>query len=103
MHIVIGGVERNVSQVDTFCLYGSHEGLTTGEILEKSRSERLSKKILQKKISEKVIKMSTGQIQFMEVPTLTLIDPKELTDKSVDKAREIELSYAMQARDISEL
>lgn len=101
MHIVIGGIERNVSQVDTFCMYGSAENLTTGQIIEMSRSERLSKKILEKKIAEKVIKVSTGELDFVEIPVLNLFDPAELTEKSVDKAREIELSYAMQARDIA--
>lgn len=105
MNIIIGGVERNISQVETYCEYhGGTEGMTVEEILDESRADRLLNKIVQKKLNSDINKI-LGGAKYAEFVDVKYASEQLLneTQGAYEMAKEIEKQYAKQAKHISSL
>jgi hypothetical protein len=100
MDIIIGGVNRRIDQVDTYLEYIElNGGDSVGEILTKSRADRLVRKVQQNVGSKQMVEIATGEADFIEVPEVDY--PEDVMElrggDAVDMARELEYSFAQQA------
>lgn len=102
MKLVIGGVERKINQVNTYCKENDIKDKTVGDVLEASRSDRLLKKIYHKSVFHDIVGIAHSNRDFVHIPTIKLYDPNSLDKKTNVKqeAKKIEHEYAMQARDL---
>lgn len=108
MHIIIGGVEREVSQVATFAEYhGGIDGnsklnsMSASDIFYGARAERLSKKILQIAMDREAISLSRGK-NFINIPKIVYKNIESFDGGSnLEKAINAEEYYAKQAAEIS--
>ena len=102
MKVIIGGVERKINQVSTYCKENDIKDKSVGDVLEASRSDRLLKKIYHKSIFHDIIGIASSDRDFVHVPSITLYNPKHLDKKTNVKqeAKRIEHEYAIQARDL---
>jgi hypothetical protein len=100
--VVIGGTPRVISQVKS--VKKKVEGLNVGQILEKSRADRLINKELQKKNLNIVEGLTTGSLSnsFVELPNVNWRKNEFHKIKGAyEIAQDIELDYARQASFIS--
>ncbi len=106
MYIIIGGVERDISQVATFAeYYGGKKSdlnkMSATDIFYSARAERLSKKILQMAIDKEAISLSLGK-NFIDIPRLKHKNIESFEGGSnLEKAMNAEEYYAKQAAEIS--
>jgi hypothetical protein len=93
MKVIVGGVERDISQVKTFVMYGGKVE-TVGQVLADSRADRLMKKEFQKQTVSNILSLSEGSYQSL--PDLARVDPEILASKVdvVRKAKKIEKKFA---------
>jgi hypothetical protein len=94
MKVIVGGVERVISQVDTFVMYGGKVE-TVGQVLEDSRADRLMKKEFQKK----TVYNLTHLDEYQTLPSIATVNPKVLKSRTdvVKKAKHIEKMYSRHA------
>ncbi len=108
MNIIIGGVERQISQVATYMQYqgGSDniKGKTVRQILDESRADRLLEKEKQKRFIKESKMLIGGSDKIIEVIDVNYPSDKILnkTDSAFQIATEIEKNYAQQAKMMSE-
>jgi len=105
MLIVIGGVERNINQVDTFVEYKGGESavrnMTATDIFYGARADKLSKKVLQLEVENLAIALSKGN-DYIELPKMPNRDIESFEgNDNIDKARNAEHYYARKAAKIS--
>jgi hypothetical protein len=97
MKELVGGVIREVSQVETYmAYYGGNKRETVGQILTNSRADRLMKKELQKRAIKDITSIATGKSSYV-----TLSDGVYVSDKilgsyknAAEVAAKIERMYA---------
>jgi len=99
MNCIIGGVERNINQVQTYIEYSGGVNQNVGEILEGARADRLVRKVQQIVGSKQIAEIASGDRDIAEIPEVET--PDELLGiyggDAVKMAIEIEQSYANQA------
>ena len=104
MYAIIGGVERQINQVDTFVEYkGGSEitNMTATEIFYGARADRLSKKVLQMEVDGLALQLAKGA-QYMKLPKISYGNIDEFEgDTNIDKARNAEIYYAKKAAKLS--
>jgi hypothetical protein len=95
MKVIVGGVERVISQVDTFVMYGGKVE-TVGQVLEDSRADRLMKKEFQKKTVHNLTHLD----EYQTLPSIATVNPKIMKSRTsvVKKAKHIEKIYSRHAK-----
>lgn len=104
MNIIIGGVERKISQVETYAQYETiNDNDTVGDILDKSRADRLLNKIVEKRMLND-INLILGGKNTADIPEVKYGSKKILGQikGAYEIAKDIEKAYAIQAREINE-
>lgn len=96
MHLIIGGVERDVSQVETYAEYVGGDRLaemTASEIFYGARANKLSSKIMQINMDKAALQISRGESVTIPAISLPPIESFE-GGTNVEKAKNAELHYA---------
>ena len=98
MYMIIGGVERDISQVESFAEYhgGDLGNMTAEEIFYGARAEKLFEKILQKVGDQNAIAISRGEPVHLPPIDRPAFDSFE-GGTNLEKAKNAELFYAKQA------
>jgi len=100
MYIVVGGVEREISQVDTYIEYNGGDGQTADEIFYGARANKLLDKVLQLTMDKIAIDVANGEA--VELPTVSRPTISSFEGGSnVERARNAEVFYANEAARIS--
>lgn len=97
MKELVGGVIREVSQVETYMsYYGGGKRETVGQILTNSRADRLMKKELQKRAIKDITAITTGNSSYLTLSEGVYVSDKILGSyEDADKvAAKIERMYA---------
>ena len=104
MNCIIGGVERVINQVDTYVEYRGGASkvnhMSTGEILDASRADRLLKKESQKELMRNIHSVLNGAAEDVII-TEPIFANDDLRDNHEDPhllAKKAEESYARQAQ-----
>jgi hypothetical protein len=102
MQLIIGGVEREISQVESYAEYmgGALANQTAEEIFYNSRANKLYDKVLQLKMDETAIAVSRGESVTINPTARKPIESFE-GETNYDKAHNAEVFYANEAARIS--
>ncbi len=96
MYLIIGGVERDVSQVETFAEYVGGDKLasmTANEIFYGARAGKLSSKVMQLSMDKAALRLARGE--SVSIPAIHLPPIESFAgDTNIEKAKNAELHYA---------
>lgn len=104
MYLIIGGVERDVSQVETFAEYVGGDKLasmTASEIFYGARANKLSSKVMQINMDKAALRVARGE--SVTIPAISLPPIESFTgDTNFEKAKNAELHYANEINKLSQ-
>lgn len=99
MYLIIGGVERDISQVETFAEYVGGDALakmTASEIFYGARANKLSSKVLQIAMDKAALQLARGE--SISIPSIHLPPVESFAgDTNFEKAKNAELHYAQES------
>jgi hypothetical protein len=92
MHVIIGGEERVVEQVETFAEYTDTTGMSANDIFYGARANKLFDKVIQKEVDKLAISLSRGEP--IELMPIVHPNPDEFTGGAIERAKQLEYYYA---------
>jgi hypothetical protein len=96
MYVIVGGVERDINQVETYAEYLGGKALedkTAEDIFYGARANKLADKIIQLQMDKAAVRISKGE--SISIPVIDLPSVSSFSGGSnVEKAKNAELHYA---------